>query len=166
MSEHIERTLVLLKPDAVDRGLIGRIIKRFEDAGLKIVGLKMVQADEARALEHYDEDIAKRHGEHMRRYNVDFLTSGPVVAIAIEGVSAVENVRKFCGTTEPKSANPGTIRGDYSHMSYDHADLKKHVAKNVIHASGDKEYAVKELKIWFADDELIKYSSVHERHTR
>lgn len=166
MSAHIERTLVLLKPDAVERGLMGRILERFEDAGFKIVGLKMVQANEARALEHYDEDIAKRHGEHMRRYNVDFLTSGPVVAMVVEGICAVENVRKFCGTTEPKSANPGTIRGDFSHMNYGHADEKKHVAKNIVHASGDKEYANKEIKIWFKDEELIDYVSVHEKHTR
>lgn len=166
MSEYIEKTLVLLKPDAVQRGLMGKVITRFEDAGLKIVGLKMIQSDEAKALEHYDEDIAKRRGEHVRRYNVDFLLSGPVVAIAIEGVNAIENVRKMCGTTEPKSAVPGTIRGDFSHVSYGHCDDKKMVTRNIIHASADKEYAKKELGIWFTPKEIVDYKSVHEVHTR
>lgn len=166
MSVHIEKTLVLLKPDAVERGLMGKVITRFEDAGLKIVGLKLVQSDENRALEHYDEDIAKRRGEHVRKYNVDFLTSGPVVAMVIEGVNAIENVRKMCGTTEPMSASPGTIRGDFSHVSYGHCDDKKMVTRNIIHASADKEYAEKEIKIWFTPDEIFDYSSVHEKHTR
>ncbi len=166
MSVHIEKTLVLLKPDAVQRGLIGRVIMRFEYAGLKIVGLKLVQSDEAKALEHYDEDIAKRRGEHVRRFNVDFLTSGPVVAMAIEGVNAIDNVRKMCGTTEPKSASPGTIRGDFSHVSYGHCDDAQMVVRNIIHASADKEYAKKEVDIWFKPEELIEYKTVHEIHTR
>ncbi len=166
MPGHIERTLVLLKPDAVERGLMGRILERFEDAGFKIVAMKMLQANKEKAMDHYDEDIARRHGEHMRRYNVDFILSGPVVAIVVEGINAVENVRKFCGTTEPKSAPPGTIRGDFSHGSYGYADEKGEVIKNVIHASGDKEYAEKEIKIWFDDSEIVEYTSVHEKHTR
>ena len=139
---------------------------RFEDAGLKVVGMKLVHSDEAKALEHYDEDIAKRRGEHIRKYNVDFLTSGPVVAMVVEGVNAVENVRKMCGTTEPKSAPPGTIRGDFSHVSYGHCDDEKMVVKNIIHASADKKYAKKEIDIWFTSEEIIEYKSVHEIHTR
>jgi len=166
MSVHIERTLVLLKPDAVERGLMGRVLMRFEDAGLKIVGLKLVQSDEAKALDHYDEDIAKRRGEHVRKYNVDFLTSGPVLAMVVEGVHAIENVRKMAGTTEPKSALPGTIRGDFSHVSYSHCDDKEMVVRNIIHASADKKYAEKEIKIWFSLRELVDYKSVHEIHTR
>ncbi len=166
MSSHIEKTLVLLKPDAVQRGLIGKVISRFEDAGLKIIGLKMVQADEARALEHYDEDLARRRGEHIRKYNVDFLTSGPVVAMVIEGVNAIENIRKMCGTTEPKSSPPGTIRGDFSHVSYGHCDDKKMVTRNIIHASEDKKFAEKEIKIWFKPEEITDYTAVHEVHTR
>lgn len=166
MSVHIEKTLVLLKPDAVERALMGRVIGRFEDAGLKIVAMKLVKADESTALEHYDEDIAKRRGEHVRIYNVDFLTSGPVLAMVLEGVNAIENVRKMCGTTEPKSASPGTIRGDFSHVSYAHCDAKEMVTRNIIHASSDKEYAEKEIKIWFKPEEIIDYTSVHEVHTR
>lgn len=165
MSKFVEKTLVLLKPDTVERGLMGRIISRFEDAGFKIVAMKMVKPTKETALDHYDEDIAKRHGEHMRRYNVDFLVSGPVLAMVIEGVNAIENVRKYCGTTEPKASPPGTIRGDFSHMSYAHADEKEHVVKNVIHASADPEYAEKEIRIWFNPEELINYNVVHEIHT-
>lgn len=166
MSEHIERTLVLIKPDGVERGLIGKIIARFEDVGFKIVGMKLVKIDEKTALEHYDEDVAKRRGEHIRKYNVDFLTSGPTLAIVVEGVNAIENVRKICGTTEPKTALPGTIRGDFSHVSYGHSDSQKQVIKNIIHASADKGYAKKEIDIWFKGEELIDYKSVHEVHTR
>ena len=166
MSEHIEKTLVLLKPDAVERGLIGRIIGRFEDAGFKIVAIKMVQIDKKMAEAHYDEEIAIRHGKHIREYNISFLASGPVLAIVIEGINAIENVRKFCGSTEPKSALPGTIRGDFSHMSLEHGNSMKQVIKNVIHASADKEYAEKEIKLWFLPEEINEYQSVHEKHTR
>ncbi|MDD3481205.1 MAG: nucleoside-diphosphate kinase [Patescibacteria group bacterium] len=166
MTEHIERTLVLLKPDAVERGLMGRIIERFEDAGFKIVAVRLTRPNKEMGLKHYDEDVSKRNGEHIREYNVEFLTSGPVLAMVVEGVNAVENVRKFCGTTEPKSAPPGTIRGDFSHVSYGHADTRKQVIKNVVHASGDKEYAEKEIGLWFNGDEIIEYESVHEKHTR
>lgn len=163
---HIEKTLVLLKPDAVERGLIGRVISRFEDAGFKIVAMKMLRPTEEMALEHYDEDIAKKHGENIRKYNVDFLISGPIIAVCIEGVNAIENVRKFSGATEPKSSQPGTIRGDFAHMSFGQADNNKQVAKNIIHASADKEYAEKEISIWFTPEELIDYTVVHEVHTR
>jgi nucleoside-diphosphate kinase len=166
MSKHIEKTLVLLKPDAVERGIIGRILTRFEDAGFNIAGMKLVRPSEKDALNHYTEDIAKRHGQHMRDYNINFITSGPVVALVIEGVNAIENVRKFCGTTEPKSAAPGTIRGDFSHMSYGHADEKMHVAKNVVHASDGPDSAKQEIKVWFTDSEIIDYQNVHAKHTR
>ena len=93
----IERTLVLIKPDGVQRTLAGRIISRFEDAGLKIIGLKMKWADKEFAMKHYTEDLAKRRGEHVRKNMVEFISSGPVVAIALEGVNAIENVRKMTG---------------------------------------------------------------------
>ncbi|MEK6961042.1 MAG: nucleoside-diphosphate kinase [Nanoarchaeota archaeon] len=160
-----ERTLVLVKPDAVQRGLIGEIIKRFESAGLKIVGMKMKWADRKFAMAHYTEDIAKRRGEKVREQNIEFITSGPVVAICIEGVNAIENVRRLVGVTEPKSAAPGTIRGDYSHMSYAHADKKGVVIKNVIHASSDENDAKHEVALWFTPDELHTYKNVHEAHT-
>ena len=128
----MEKSLVLLKPDALDRGLIGEIIQRFERVGLKIAGLKMVQPNEETAKKHYTEDLAQRRGENVRKMMVEMLVSGPVVAICLEGVEAAELVRKMVGTTEPKSAAPGTIRGDYSHVSFKHADAKNIGIKNVI----------------------------------
>lgn len=166
MSVHIEKTLVLLKPDAVQRGIMGKVITRFEDAGLKIIGMKLAQSGEAKALEHYDEDIAKRNGEQVRKRAVRLLLSGPVLAMVIEGVNAIDNVRKMAGTTEPKSAAPGTIRGDFAHVSYGHCDDKDIAVLNIVHASSDKEYAEKEINIWFTPEEIFDYKSVHEIHTR
>ena len=96
----------------------------------------------------------------------EFIVSGPVVAIAIEGIEAVELVRKMVGATEPKSAQPGTIRGDFSHHSYGYADEKGIAIKNLVHASGSLDDAKEEMKIWFTDEELHKYNLVHEKHTR
>lgn len=160
----IERTLILIKPDGVERGLIGEIVKRFEQRGLKIIGIKMNFIDDNFAKKHYTEDLAIRRGEHVRKFNIDFITSGPVVAIVVEGVNSIENVRKIVGDTEPKKALPGTIRGDFSHVSYEYCDDKKCVVKNVIHASADKNDAERELKLWFNDSELHNYSSVHDKH--
>jgi len=165
-SKYLDRTLVLLKPDSVERSLIGKIISRFEEAGFKIVAMKMVQATPEMVGKHYDEDLARRRGEHIRQYNINFISSGPVVAMVVEGVSAIENVRKLCGTTEPKSSPPGTIRGDYSHVSYGYCDDEKMVVKNVIHASENEEFAEREISIWFKPTEIVTYTNVHERHTR
>src|SRR5579864_682984 len=118
----MERTLVLLKPDAVDRGLVGEIMTRFERAGLKIAGLKMTWPKKEHAEKHYTEDLAQRRGQHVRDMMIEMITSGPIVAVVLEGVEAVEIVRKMAGATEPKAAAPGTIRGDYSHVSFKHAD--------------------------------------------
>lgn len=166
MSNFIERTLVLLKPDAVERALMGRILERFEDAGFKIIGLKMVKPSKEKGKEHYTDDLAKRHGQKVRDIAVEYISSGPVVAMIIEGVNAVENVRKFAGTTEPKSAPPGTIRGDFSHLSFGHSDAKNIATKNIIHASGNLQEAEQEIKVWFQPDEIIEYTAVHEKHTR
>ncbi len=160
----IERTLVLIKPDGVQRTLVGRIISKFEDAGLKIVGLKMKWADKEFALKHYTEDLAKRRGQHIRDQMVEFISSGPIVAIALEGVNAIENVRKLTGDTEPKAALPGTIRGDFSHVSFEHADSKKSPVKNIIHASSNKTDAEHEINLWFEKKELHTYKTVHEQH--
>jgi nucleoside-diphosphate kinase len=160
----LERTLVLIKPDGVQRHLAGRIIQRFEDAGLKIVGMKFVWASKELALKHYDEDVAKRRGEAVRQFNVNFITEGPVIAMVLEGVNAVEIVRKIVGPTEPKAAAPGTIRGDFAHVSYAYADAKKSVIRNLIHASGDAEFAKKEIDLWFKKDELHSYKTVHDVH--
>jgi len=160
----IERTLILLKPDAVSRGLMGRVIQRFEDAGLKIVGAKMVWVDEEFAKKHYF-DVAERRGEHILKVLLKTITEGPVLAMVIEGVSAVEVVRKMVGSTEPKTALPGTIRGDFAHHSYAHTDDNGVAIKNLVHASGKKEEADYEIKLWFKDNELHSYKTVHEIHT-
>lgn len=161
----MERTLVLLKPDAVDRGLIGEIVSRFERVGLKIAGLKMVQAGKDSAEKHYTEDLAKRRGQHVRDLMVEMLMSGPVVAVVLEGVEAVEIVRKMAGTTEPKAAAPGTIRGDYSHVSFKHADSKKIGVMNLIHASGSLDEAPQEIAVWFSPEELLDHKPGYTKHT-
>src|SRR6185436_16573532 len=161
----MEKSLVLLKPDAVDRGLVGEIIQRFERVGLKIAGLKMVWPKKEHAAKHYTEDLAKRRGQAVRDLMIEMLTSGPIVAIALEGVEAVEQVRKMIGTTEPKSAAPGTIRGDYAHVSFKHADDKKIGVYNLVHASGSPEEAVEEVKVWFNEDELHDHKPGYIKHT-
>jgi nucleoside-diphosphate kinase len=160
-----EKTLVLLKPDAVQRGLMGEIITRFEKAGMRISGMKLKWVDAERAGQHYGEDIAQRRGEKVRNLLINFITSGPVLAMVIEGIDVVENVRMMCGTTEPKSAPPGTIRGDYSHVSYRHADEEGKAVENIIHASATPEEAEKEIYLWFNEDEIYDYHTVYEIHT-
>lgn len=162
----IERSLVLLKPDAVQRAIMGKILSRFEDAGFKVVGMKMVWVDKKFALKHYTEDLAKRAGSHVREMIAEFLTTGPVVAMVVEGVNAIDNVRKMVGSTEPKSAAPGTIRGDFSHVSYAYADARKVPVKNLVHASSSKEDAAAEIKLWFTPKELHSYKTVHDVHMR
>ena len=156
----IERTLVLLKPDAVKRGLIGEIIHRFERVGLKIVGMKQVWIDEGFSKKHFDAHVEKPFYKGLE----EFITEGPVVAMVLEGIHAVELVRKLVGPTEPRQAPPGTIRGDYSHHSYAYTDNKGIAIKNLIHASGDKSDADKEVKLWFSDEELHSYEANNDKH--
>ena len=158
----IERTLVLLKPDAVKRCLIGTIITRFENAGLKIVGMKMIWADNERALKHYTEDITIRRGQFVRDKLLKFLVEGPVVAICLEGIDSVEVVRKIVGSTEPKTAPPGTIRGDFGMDDILTANSQKRAVRNLIHASGNKEDAEIEVPLWFNQKELHSYKTVHD----
>ena len=158
----IEQTLVLIKPDGVERGLTGEIIKRFEQRGLKIVALKLTKVDKDFSQKHYTEDITKRRGEKVRTMLLDYITSGPVVAMIVEGVDAIENVRKLCGTTESKSATPGTIRGDYTHVSFNHADANDIPVRNLVHASGDADDAKNELALWFSVDEIHSYKRSNE----
>ncbi len=166
MANIMERTLVLLKPDAVQRGLVGRILSRFEDAGLKVVGAKMVWIDKNLGEKHYNEigKVSSRHGEIVYQSLLRFMSSGPVMALCLEGVNVVENVRKMCGVTEPKSAAPGTIRGDFSHISYAQADQQGKAIENVVHASGNVEEAKQEIALWFKSEELHTYKTVHEVH--
>ena len=156
----IERTLVLLKPDAVQRAVMGRIISRFEDAGLKAVGMKMVWVDEDFSKKHYEEHIEKPFYKGLEA----MITMGPVLALVLEGVESIALVRKMVGATEPKSSAPGTIRGDFAHVSYGYADEKGIGIKNLIHASADKNDATREVPLWFEEKELHSYSSVHDAH--
>ncbi|MFZ6014858.1 MAG: nucleoside-diphosphate kinase [Patescibacteria group bacterium] len=164
-SETIQRSLVLLKPDALNRGVVGQIIQRFERVGLKIVGLKMVQSSAETAGKHYTEDLAQRRGEHVRKLMIDMLMSGPIIAIALEGVEAVAVVRKLVGETEPKSAAPGTIRGDFAHVSFKHADSKQMGVFNLIHASGNPEEAQTELDVWFNENEIHAFEPEYIKRT-
>ncbi len=138
-----ERTLVLLKPDAVQRGLVGKIIGRLEDRGLKIAGLKLMRMDMPLARRHYAEHVEKPFFPGM----AEFMTSRPIVAMAIEGENAAEIVRKTMGATNPRDAAPGTMRGDWA----------VDIGKNLIHGSDSPESALRELEIFFGDDELFDY---------
>jgi len=160
----IEQTLVIVKPDGVQRGLTGEIIKRLEQRGFKIVALKLTEIDKDFSKRHYTEDITKRRGAKVRKMLLDYITSGPVVAMIIEGVDAIENVRKLCGPTESKAALPGTIRGDYTHVSFSHADDREIPIKNLIHASADANDAKNELALWFSVDEIHAYKRTDEDH--
>ena len=139
----MERTLVLLKPDAVQRGLSGQVIERFEAKGLKIVGIKMILMDRALAGRHYGIHEGKPFFEGL----VNFITSSPIVAIALEGTKAVEVVRAMMGVTDPKKAAPGTIRGDFG----------LDIGRNLVHGSDSPENAVTELELFFGEGELISY---------
>ena len=156
----IERTFVMLKPDAIQRSLAGEIISRIEKTGLKIVGMKMMWIDNAFSKKHYSAHVDKKFYKGLE----EFITSGPVMAMVIEGISAVAIVRKLVGATEPHSAVPGTIRGDFAHHSYSYTDKKGIAMKNLIHASSDPKDAKKEIELWFSSDELHTYRTVHEIH--
>jgi len=188
----MEKTLVVLKPDAVLRGLSAEILARFEKAGLKLVGAKMVSVTKELAekhypvdreelwtgigdktLEHYKEmkadakellgtDDPKKIGEMVRVWLLEYITSGPVLAVVLEGPHAVELVRKICGHTLPLKSPAGTIRGDYSYDSSYLANQAKRAIKNLLHASGSKEEADYEIPLWFEPSELVKYKRVDE----
>ena len=161
----IERTLVLLKPDALDRGIVGEVVTRFERVGASIVGMKLLISKEDTAKLHYTDDLAKRRGEEIRNRMIEMLTSGPVVALCLEGVEIIEIVRKMVGATEPKAAAPGTIRGDYAHVSYKHADEKGIGVFNLIHASDAPETAEAEIGVWFKPEELYSHKPSYTRFT-
>jgi nucleoside-diphosphate kinase len=138
-----ERTLVLIKPDAVQRLLVGRVLSRYEERGLKLVGLKLVQVDRSLAERHY----AVHREKPFFRGLVEFITSGPLVALVLEGPNAIAVVRAINGATRPHEADPGTIRGDFA----------LETAQNIVHASDSAETAVTELELWFSADELFDY---------
>ena len=182
-----ERTLVVIKPDGVQRGLIGEVIKRYETCGLKLVALKMLTPDKETVLKHYsiDPEWATKTGnktfasykekglpmpgrtpeefaEGIRKQLMDFMSSGPVVAMVWQGMGAVPIVRKITGSTEPLSSAPGTIRGDYTIDSYTASNEDKRAVRNIIHSSGSIEEAEKEIPIWFDKNEIIAYRLVSE----
>ena len=185
---HNEKTLVVLKPDAVQRVLIGEIIQRFERVGLKIVAMKMVHAKPELIRKHYtidpewtrktgekkiealkkqqqavDEQAPEKYGEEVLDQLERFMTAGPVVAMVLEGAHAVALTRKLVGSTEPLSSDVGTIRGDFVLDSYILADGSERSVRNVIHASSSTDEAEKELSLWFEKGELVSYKTVHER---
>jgi nucleoside-diphosphate kinase len=187
----IQRSLVLMKPDAVKRGITGEILHRFERAGLKLVAVKLVQADEELARRHYPDtkewkqivgqrtiDDCNKYGidlignmgttdpvevgEIVKRWNMEFLMSGPVLAIVFEGVNAIERIRSLVGDTVPVRAVPGTIRGDFSLDSAIAANRRKRTIYNLIHASGSVEEAQMEIHLWFKPHEILTYRRTHE----
>ena len=186
-----ERTVVLIKPDGVKRGLIGEVISRIEKRGLKIIALSMISPTRKQIDEHYPKDLAwvKRLGEKslatyakyswdakkemgtddpmkigksVRGWILDFMTSGPSVKIVVEGIHAVEMVRKLVGNSIPALAEMGTIRGDFTIDSYEISDIDSRAVRNLIHASGSVAEAEKEILIWFKDEEIFSYKLIQE----
>jgi nucleoside-diphosphate kinase len=164
----IQRSLVVFKPDAVQRGIVGEILGRFERVGLKIVATKMVNPDTQHYYQHY-ENIGKmvsRRGQEAFDETLQFMISGPVIAMVLEGVEAVPLIRKIVGSTEPMSADMGTIRGDYAHMSFGYANARHTGVPNLIHASGSVEEAEQEVSHWFKPAEIQSYQTLAEKFTR
>ncbi len=186
-----ERTLLVVKPDGVQRGLVGEILSRLERAGLKIVALKMLRASRELLEQHYPDredflrtigtktkeafeayglDVRERMGTddlveigaRVRDWLIAFMASGPVVAAVIEGVHAVSAVRKLVGKTLPIFAEPGTIRGDFSTDSPTLANLELRPVRNLVHASGSREEAEYEIGLWFAEEEIYSYRRADE----
>jgi nucleoside-diphosphate kinase len=150
MSEDLERTFVMVKPDGVQRGLVGDIISRFEDRGLKLVGAKFMQIDQDLAEDHYGEHEDKPFFDDL----VDFITAGPVMAMVLEGQDAVSQVRTMMGETDPAESAPGTIRGDFG------LDL----GRNVIHGSDDEDPGAneREIDLFFDEEELVEWERIDE----
>ena len=142
------KTFVMIKPDGVQRGLVGEVIKRIERKGLKIVAMKMMKVSEELASKHYAEHKEKPFFKSL----LDYITSGPVVAMVVEGKDAVKVVRTLVGATNPIEALPGTIRGDYG----------MDIGRNVIHASDSLESAEREISLFFDEEEIIDYTRIDE----
>jgi len=186
-----EQTLVLLKPDSVLRGLVGQILTRFENAGMKIVALKVVQPPREFIANHYPNtpdwirgmgektlsnykeqgkdsikevgvDDAMEIGEMIVQWNIEYLSMGPMVALVLEGGHAIQVVRKLVGSTLPLNAAPGTIRGDFSSASPTIANALRHSIHNMIHASSTTEEAEHEIAHWFGKDALVSYKRSDE----
>ena len=152
-----ERTFVAIKPDGIQRSLVGEIIKRLERVGLKLVALKMIVAKSEQIDKHYN-----KLNEKIRGHLVKYMTSGPMIAMVWQGAGSVKLVRKIVGGTEPLSSDVGTIRGDLVLDSYAVSDADGRAVRNLIHASGNLEEADEEIKHWFKEDELVNYRLVTE----
>jgi nucleoside-diphosphate kinase len=183
----IEKTLVIIKPDGVQRGLIGEVLKRFEQAGLKIVGMKLTWANEDLVGEHYADDeeyltgvgekalenakskgveikeTALEIGQRVRKSNMKYISTGPVLAFVLQGNTAVQTVRNLVGGTNPLSADIGTIRGDLSIDDFSQADQEGRSVRNLMHASGEVEEAEREIPLWFNEEELHDYQNVMDK---
>lgn len=191
MKSPIEKSLILIKPDGIRRGLVGEIIKRIESCGLKIIGLKMAKPSLSHIKKHYpavkehltgmgnktlntykNYGISAKHelgtdnplkiGEMVHKWNIEFLNSGPILAIVVDGVHAIGVVRKLVGNTVPLLADVGTIRGDFSSDSPVIANANKRALINLIHASSDTEEAKREINHWFKKSELYNYKRSDE----
>lgn len=184
---HQERSLVILKPDAVQRSLIGEIVKRFERAGLKVAAMKMTMATEEQLITHYNKTnewyekkgkgivadmeahnipVTKEpieYGKDIIRNMVRYMTAAPIVAMVLEGNQACAVVTKLVGSTEPSTSDVGTIRGDYTLDSYSHATIENRGVRNLIHCSESPAEAEREMVIWFTEDEMMKYATAQER---
>ncbi len=182
-----ERTLVLLKPDAVQRSLVGEILGRFERAGLKIAALKFLVPTKEQAYKHYVKNEAeiealgnrsiegkkksgivvndnpKELGQKIIDRLVKFLVAGPIVAFVLEGNKAVAITRKMVGSTEPLQSDVGTIRGDYTIDSYELADDGDRAVRNLVHASANVPESDYEIKVWFSDQEIVDYKNALEK---
>ena len=182
-----ERSLVIVKPDGVQRSLMGEIIKRIERTGLKFVAMKLVILEEEKLWKHYNKDdawfekkggnivremeargmkpekSALEYGKDILRQLIKFMTSGPVLAMVIEGNRATGIVTKIVGGTEPLTSDIGTIRGDFTIDSYDLAGLDGRAVRNLVHCSENPSEAEREIKLWFGEDEILKYRLVQEQ---
>ncbi|MBX9906860.1 nucleoside-diphosphate kinase [Patescibacteria group bacterium] len=184
---HKERTFVIIKPDGVQRGLIGEIISRFERTGLKFVGFKFLVPTKEQCLTHYNKDEAwflrkgnriiedltaqglpvekdaMAYGRGIIDTIVAFMTAGPVLAMVIEGNQSVAIVTKITGSTEPATSDVGTIRGDLTVDSYAHSTFQNRAVRNLIHCSESPEEAEREIKVWFDESEIIPYKTAQEK---
>ncbi len=189
MSSHpkTERTFIIIKPDGIQRGLIGEIIRRIERTGLKLATLSLVQADEERLWKHYNKDeewflkkgtkiiedrkradmpIEKEpidYGKDIIRVLVKFMVSGPVVMMVAQGNQAVAIVKKLVGETEPATSDVGTIRGDLTVDSYEIATIDDRAVRNLVHCSDMPEEAEREIALWLKEDQVLKYRLVNEQ---
>lgn len=159
----MQQTLVIIKPDAVQRGIVGEVLARFERTGMRIVGMKMVYPDTEHFHKHYEGigTLISRRGEDIYNVTLAAMTESPVIAIVLEGVEVVEYVRKMVGATDPKEAEPGTIRADFTHISRAYAISEGKTLPNILHASADINEAEQEIALWFEPHELHGYDNIH-----